>query len=42
MRVDLEKGFWLMRSVPGKQGSAWDKTLYLLEGHYAIPFPKTE
>jgi len=30
MRVDLGKGVWLMRSVPGKQGLAWDQPLYPL------------
>ena len=29
MILDLEKEFWLVRSVPGKQGPAWDKTLSL-------------
>jgi hypothetical protein len=30
MIIDLEKGLWLMRSVPGAQGPAWDNTLYPL------------
>jgi hypothetical protein len=40
MLVDLEKGFWLMRSVPGKRSLAWDKTLYPPLGPLCNPIPE--